>query len=200
MHLFPIFPGEDLTTEGSEADRTLIDRSIHNWIFRGTGEWTGWSFPYASLIASRLKRGNHALNLLSIYAKAYVWPNGFHVNGDYKRFGFSFYDYEPFTMEGECAFTAAVNEMLLQSWGGHLRIFPSVPDDWKNVSFRNLRAQGGVLVSAEMRDGEILSAVIQSDKGGEAKVVWPLGYIAPGQAYEERTFQLAPGERKELLP
>jgi len=200
MHLFPIFPGEDLTTEGSEADRALIDRSIHNWVFRGTGEWTGWSFPYGSLIASRLKRGNHALNLLGIYAKAYIWPNGFHVNGDYRRFGFSAYDYEPFTMEGECAFTAAVNELLLQSWGGRLRIFPSVPEDWKNVSFRNLRAQGGVLVSAEMREGEIISAVIQSEKGGEVKVVWPLGYIAPGQAYEERTFQLAPGERKELLP
>jgi alpha-L-fucosidase 2 len=200
MHLFPIFPGEDLTVEGSQADRELIDRSIRNWIFRGTGEWTGWSFPYASLIASRLRRSNQALDLLQLYAHGFIWPNGFHVNGDYKRLGLSFYDYEPYTMEAECAFTAAVNEMLLQSWGGLVRIFPSVPDEWKNVCFHNLRAQGGVLVSAEMRQGEIISATIQSEKGGEVRVVWPLGYVAPGQAYEERIFKIGPGERREIVP
>ncbi len=200
MHLFPIFPGEDLTIEGSETDRALIDRSIHNWIFRGTGEWTGWSFPYGSLIASRLRRANQALNLLEIYAKAFIWPNGFHVNGDYKRLGFSLYDYEPFTLEAECGFTAAVNEMLLQSWGGRVRVFPSIPEGWADVSFHNLRAQGGALVSAEMRHGEIVSATIESEKGGEVRVVWPPGYVAPGQPFEERVFKLAPGERKELIP
>jgi alpha-L-fucosidase 2 len=200
MHLFPIFPGEDLTIEGSAADRALINRTIHNWILRGTGEWTGWSYPYGSLVASRVRRSNQALNLLQIYAKAFIWPNGFHVNGDYKRYGFSSYDYQPFTVEAECGFTAAVNEMLLQSWGERLRIFPSVPDDWKDVSFDNLRAQGGVIVSAEMRQGKITSAAITSEKGGDVRVVWPLGYVAPDQAVEERVFRLAAGERRQLIP
>ncbi len=199
MHLFAIFPGEDLNVEGSDADRQLIDRSIREWIFRGTGEWTGWSYPYGSLIASRVRRPNQALSLLEIYRKAYIWPNGFHVNGDYKKYGFSFYSYEPFTEEAECAFTSAVNEMLLQSWGGRIRIFPSVPDDWKNLSFRDLRAQGGVLVSGTIRDGEIVSAVLHSEQPAEVKVVWPLGYVAPGKPFEERTVRLAPGERRELV-
>ncbi len=199
MHLFPIFPGEDLTVEGTAEDRALIDRSLHEWIFRGTGEWTGWSYPYGSLIASRARRPNQALNLLQIYEKAYIWPNGFHVNGDYKKFGFSFYTYEPFTEEAECAFTAAVNEMLLQSWGGRLRIFPAVPEEWTDVSFRDLRAQGGVLVSGVMRSGEIVSATLRAERGGEVKVVWPLGYVAPGQAFQEKTIRLGPGERRELV-
>lgn len=200
IHLFPIFPGGDLSVEGSAADRALIDHSIHNWILQGTGEWTGWSFPYGSMIASRVRNSNQALNYLEIYAKAFIWPNGFHVNGDYKRFGFTWIDYQPFTMEAECGFTAAVNEMLLQSWGGKIRIFPAVPDEWRNVSFKNLRAEGGVLVSGAILHGKIVSATIESEKGGDVKVEWPMGSIAPGQAFEVRTFRLKPGEQVELLP
>src|SRR5579885_3338383 len=97
------------------------------------------------------------------------------------------------------AFTAAVNEMLLQSWGGRLRIFPAVPEEWTDVSFRDLRAQGGVLVSGVMRSGEIVSATLRAERGGEVKVVWPLGYVAPGQAFQEKTIRLGPGERRELV-
>lgn len=111
----------------------------------------------------------------------------------------SLYDYEPYTMEAECGFTAAVNEMLLQSWGGRVRVFPSVPDEWGDVSFRNLRAEGGFLVSAERRHGQIISATIESERGGEVRVVWPLGQVAPGQPYTERVIKLAPGERMELV-
>ncbi|MGA8186058.1 MAG: glycoside hydrolase family 95-like protein [Terriglobia bacterium] len=199
MHLFPIFPGGDLNVEGSTEDRKLIARSIQNWIFRGTGEWTGWSFPYASLIASRVRRRNQALNELKIYEQAFIWPNGFHVNGDYHRYGYSTHEYQPFTMEAECAFTAAVNGMLLQSWGGKIRIFPSVPGSWKNVSFENLRAQGGFLVSAEMVNGEMISASIASPKGGDAKVVFPLGYVAPGRPFTVKTFHLEPGTRVQVV-
>lgn len=40
IHLFPIFLEGDLNEEGNPADRKLIARSIENWIFRGTEEWT----------------------------------------------------------------------------------------------------------------------------------------------------------------
>lgn len=199
MQLFPIFPGEDLTVEGADADRKLIAQSIQEWVRKGTGEWTGWSYPYGALIAARVRRGNHALQMLKAYQTAYIWPNGFHVNGDYKRYGYSFYDYEPFTMEAECGFTAAVNELLMQSWGGRLRIFPAVPETWRNVRFQNLRAEGGVLVSAEMREGEVVSATVESPEGGEVKVVWPLGRVAPGAPHEVRTLKLSAGDRKELV-
>ncbi|TAM83175.1 MAG: hypothetical protein EPN47_06140 [Acidobacteria bacterium] len=199
MHLFPIFPGGDLNVEGSPEDQRLIARSIENWVLQGTGEWTGWSFPYASLIASRVRRRNQALNDLRIYDQAFIWPNGFHVNGDYHKYGYSTHEYQPFTMEAECAFTAAVNEMLLQSWGGKIRIFPSVPEAWRNVSFNDLRAQGSFLISAEMVNGEITSASIASPKGGEANVVFPLGYVAPGRSFTVKTFHLQPGTQIQIL-
>ncbi|KPV56248.1 hypothetical protein QJ48_28655 [Paenibacillus sp. A3] len=43
--------------------------------------------------------------------------------------------------------------MLLQSWGGIIRIFPAVPDEWRDAAFHDLRAEGAFLVSAVRRDG-----------------------------------------------
>ena len=189
IHLFSVFPGEELNVEGSSKDLELIDRSLNEWVLRGTGEWMGWSFPYGSMIASRVRRGNHALQLLEAYKDAFIWPNGFHVNGDYKRTGRAYFD-EEFMMSAETSFTAAVNEMLLQGWGGRLRIFPAVPEKWQDASFQNLRAEGGYLVSAEIRRGEVISATVEAEKGGEVQVVWPGG---------QATLKLAPGERRELL-
>ncbi len=190
IHLFSIFPGEDLNVEGPPEDRKLIEQSLREWIFRGTGEWMGWSFPYGSLMASRVGRGNHALQLLEAYKAAYIRPNGFQVNGDYKQYGYALYDDQPFTVEGECGFTAAVNEMLLQSWGGKVRLFPAMPEKWRDAAFHHLRAQGGFLVSAEMRHGEVISAVVEAERGGQVQVVWPGGAAM---------VKLAPGERRELL-
>lgn len=92
-------------------------------------------------------------------------------------------------MEAECGFTAAVNEMLMQSWGGKIRVFPAMPEGWKEASFRDLRAEGGFLVSAEMREGEVVRVEVRSEKGGEAEVVW-----ASGRAQ----VKLGAGERREL--
>ena len=44
--------------------------------------------------------------------------------------------------------------MLLQSWGGKIRIFPAVPDSWQDVVFHDLRAEGAFLVSAKRKNGK----------------------------------------------
>lgn len=43
--------------------------------------------------------------------------------------------------------------MLLQSWGDKIRVFPAIPQDWMNVGFEHLRAEGAFLVSASRQDG-----------------------------------------------
>jgi len=73
----------------------------------------------------------------------------------------------PFTLEGNFAFAAAVQEMLLQSYDGVLRVFPAVPTDWKDVSFENLRAEGAVLVSARMEQGRVVRISMTADKTGQ---------------------------------
>jgi alpha-L-fucosidase 2 len=201
MHLFAIFPGEDLTIEGSEQDRKIIAASLLNWIRQGMGEWAGHSYPNSIPIAARLRRPNHAWNLLHMYAEAFTLPNGFKADGDYQQFGVSIYSTatDLYTFEAECAFTAAVNEMLVQSWGGKLRILPAVPAIWSNVSFENLRAEGALLVSGQRTDGRFIRFSILSEKGGEVRLIWPPGPYPAEFRFEEKVLKFAPGEQKDFV-
>jgi hypothetical protein len=69
-------------------------------------------------------------------------------------------------------YAATVNEMLLQSNEGKIRIFPAIPDDWV-VAFK-LRARGAFMVSSERNeDGTIPCILIESLKGNKCSVVNP---------------------------
>lgn len=67
-----------------------------------------------------------------------------------------------------------MNEMLLTSWDGILRIFPCWPLEMK-ASFRDLRAKGAFLVSASCEGGTLQEAHILSEKGGLLRILspWP---------------------------
>lgn len=67
-----------------------------------------------------------------------------------------------------CSLTAStLNEMALQSYDGVIRIFPN----WDRAlacSFKNLRADGGFLVSAKIDNGNITDIEIFSENAGKA--------------------------------
>jgi hypothetical protein len=63
---------------------------------------------------------------------------------------------------------AVVNECLLQSYNGILRFFPNWPRE-TDATFTTLRAVGGFLVSACLRDGAVEWIEIESEKGSELK-------------------------------
>lgn len=92
------------------------------------------------------------------------------------------FTYRPFTLEGNFAFAAGIQEMLLQSHTGVIRIFPAIPKEWKDVSFESLRAMGAFLVSARMEGGEINRVRIYSEKGGMLKIARP-GTLKPNKNY-----------------
>ena len=71
--------------------------------------------------------------------------------------------------------SSAINEMLLQSHEGAIRVCPAVPTDW-DVRF-DLAAAGGFRVSAERVKGEIVFVAVESRLGGTCRMVcpWPLG-------------------------
>ena len=207
-HLMPIHPLGVLTVEDGEEAKDLIYRSLHQLRRRGTGEWTGWSFPWASLIASRAEEPYMAWQMLRLYFN-FITPNTFHINGDPRHFGLSLFDYHPMTLEAGFCFAAALAEMMLQSWKGIIRIFPSLPGFLANVSFINLRCEGAFLVSALRKDGETKWVKIKSEAGGLCIVKNPFkGYaylFKEGKLYkkfEERgiMFNTKRGESFLLFP
>ena len=46
-----------------------------------------------------------------------------------------------------------MQELLLQSWGGIIRVFPSVPRAWPTAMFDCLWAEGRIVVSARREHG-----------------------------------------------
>jgi alpha-L-fucosidase 2 len=105
---------------------------------------------------------------------------------------------------------APLQEMMLQSWDGTLRVFPAWPkalDAW----FDTFRAEGAFLVSAGWSAGRITRLEIVSEKGGPCRIVdpWPEGAIVrgkDGRAVEARRqegairFETEPGGVYRLEP
>jgi len=83
------------------------------------------------------------------------------------------WNYSVFGIEFPSNFISALNEMLLQSCGEKIRVFPAVPSEWKEVKFENFRAERAFLISAYMKDGVVNKIVVKSIKGEELLLVNP---------------------------
>ena len=172
-HAMAFHPLGLLNWEEGGHSREIIRSTLETMEKRGPQWWTGYSYAWFANMKARTFDGEGAYQALRTFAECFCLPNTFHVNGDQSGTGKSNYTYRPFTLEGNFAFAAGVQEMLLQSHTDTLRIFPAIPGDWKDVSFENLRAQGAFLVSAERKDGKVVSVKIESEKGKDLLLISP---------------------------
>lgn len=85
--------------------------------------------------------------------------------GDHPFNSFGIYT-EDFSCSG------AITELLIQSVNDIVRVFPAWPLE-KDGNFKNLRAQGGFLVSAEQKDSEIKIIEVTSTAGGIFQLLSP---------------------------
>lgn len=174
-HLMPFHPLGLIDYSNGEADKAIIDASIASLEEFGPGWWTGYSYSWFANMKARAMDGEGAAKALQDFANCFCLRNTFHVNGDQSKSGKSNFTYRPFTLEGNFAFASGVQDMLLQSHTDTIKIFPAVPASWNNISFRDLRAQRGVLVSAQKENGKIKSVTFKSDHGTPFFVKDPFG-------------------------
>ncbi len=108
-----------------------------------------------------------------------------------------------------CGGFLALNEMLLQSYDGVLRLFPVWPEKL-DAKFGNLRAYGAFLVSAELKNGMVTNLELFSEKGedctmqnpwaGKAVRVLHGGNKAERRQGDRFTFKTRKGESVKLIP
>ena len=193
-HTMAIHPLGLLHVEGTDRDRAIVNASLDRILEKGTDWWVGYSFSWMACMLARAGRAEQALDMLQKYEQAFLLRNGFHANGDQSGTGLSRFTYRPFTLEGNFLAMQAVHEMLLQSWGGVVRVFPAVSERWRDVSFRDLRAEGGFRVSARREDGQTTSVRVAATRAGLLRLrdpfageqtVWNrAGVRKVGDAYE----------------
>lgn len=151
-HLLMIYPLGLLSAE--HGDRALIEKSLHHWMGL-KGAHRGYSYSGASAISSRLGYGEDARDYLHQLLEQRDFP--ITQNTMYREAG-------P-VIETPLSAAASLQEMLLQSWGDVIRVFPAVPAAWSEVSFANMRAEGAFLVGAVRHGGKTREVWIQSLAG-----------------------------------
>lgn len=157
-HLLSIYPLYLINVDN--GGRELIEKSLAFWQSK-KGSLLGYSFTGASSISSALGKGNDALRYLDGLFSKFLGCNTM-----YRESG-------P-VIETPLSAAQSMHDMMLQSWGGKLRIFPAVPDKWQNITYHNWRGEGAFLISAQRKNGKTTYIRIKSEAGEPCVVVTDL--------------------------
>ena len=196
-HMLSVYPLYLVHWEQPES-RDLIARSLQHWI-SFVGALQGYSYTGAASISAQMLRGADAAFYLSELLRLFVQPNTM-----YKESG-------P-VIETPLSAAQSLHDMLCQSWGGVVRVFPAVPPAWADVTLHNFRTQGAFLLTAVRRQGATAWVRVRSEAGsrcvlrtgiaGPLAVRGPAGHqVAWRQvSAEDIAIDLRPGEEALVYP
>lgn len=204
-HLLGWHPLGILDWNDGEKEQNIIEATLKDLEKFGSDFWVGYSFSWLGNLYARAFKGEKAAETLRVFAENFCLPNSFHVNGEQHNRGYSRFKYRPFTLEGNFAFAAGIQEMLLQSHSGVVRIFPAIPAGWRDVSFYGLRAVGAFVIDAEKKSGKVVGIRIFAEKGGIIQLKNPFDQkglkITGGEVLKKGEIlriKTSPGELVEL--
>ncbi|MCB1132468.1 MAG: hypothetical protein KDN05_15180, partial [Verrucomicrobiae bacterium] len=183
------------------ADRALVDKSLRHFLDiknkDGTQDRCGYTLTCAASQVAMMGRGDETLQYLNdfldnkilkmaTFFASRVLPNTMYVETKGRN---------P-TIESPLGAANATLEMLLQSWGAKVRIFPAMPTAWKDAVFHQLRAQGAFLVSAERKNGKTEWVAVESLAGEPLVLKVPdwSGPLVVSSEQDLKVTETAPGE------
>ena len=153
-HMAGLFPF-DVVDLADPSAKSAVDRTYAKWRETGTSYWTGWCVPWAAVLELHVGNADGAVGMLRAWENHFCDAgHGSHHNS--VRDGFTKWTggESVMQMDGQCAATAAVLEMMAHEVNGKVEFFRGCPDSWREVSFENLALSDGTRVSARRVDGK----------------------------------------------
>ncbi|GLZ35081.1 hypothetical protein Lesp02_72680 [Lentzea sp. NBRC 105346] len=158
-HLLMIYPLYLMNWDQHE-NRELIEKSLKHW-HSLQGAHRGYSYTGAASISAMMGRGDQALEyLLKFFDPTTRFPAT--ANTMYAEAG-------P-VVETPLSASQSLLDMLCQSWGGVIRVFPAIPSAWQDVTVDKFLAQGAFTVSAVRRGGKTSWVSVRSLAGEPLRV------------------------------
>lgn len=171
-----------------DSEKEMIDATVLDYERLGSGMWVGFSFPWMSHLYTVQGNGEGAAQQLRIFWESFCSPNGFHLNGDFLKRGFTTFHYRPFTLEANMYAADALQEMLFAMEGQVVHLFPAVPGVWKRekIAFSGFLGYGGIQVSAQWLPDKGCEIYVASDQSKKLKLKiagMPAGEIETNKRY-----------------
>ncbi|MEW2396228.1 Tat pathway signal sequence domain protein, partial [Streptomyces sp. NPDC046862] len=154
-HLLAVYPLYEVTGRTAE-ERALIEKSLAHWVgFEGALQ--GYTFTGAASMSALLGKGEDALGYLGQLMSRFIQPNTM-----YKESG-------P-VIETPLSAAQSLHDMICQSWGGVIRVFPALPAAWADLTVHDFRTQGAFLLSAVRKGGTTRWVRLTSEAGAPCVV------------------------------
>ncbi len=138
-HLYAVYPSEQINVRDTPA---LIAAAKVTLNTRGDKS-TGWATAWRLALWTRMGEGERAYAILQgLLGPERTYPNMFD-------------SHPPFQIDGNFGGAAAILEMLVQSWGGEIRILAALPKAWPEGALHGVRARGGVELDLDWAAGRM---------------------------------------------
>ena len=162
-HMAGLYPFDTLDIS-DKATRDVAAKTYNTWVYQGTGCWSGWCVPWASILNTHVGNAQAAVWMLHAWDAYFCNPGHGSLHNAYAP-GFSTFtvfgsfagsgDGQIMQMDGQCAAAAAVLELMAHEVNGKVEFFKGCPESWREVSFENLALSDGRRVSGNRVAGKV---------------------------------------------
>lgn len=148
-HLMGLYPLAQVSPY--DSDRTNFEGSYKALLKRADADGSedaAWNTAWKMCCYARSLQGDLALRQLAYGMKERITPD---LRTTCKH---------TFQIEGGAGISAAIGEMLMQSYSGVIDILPALPSSWPSGSVKGLKAVGNFTVDIVWEEGEITGVKI----------------------------------------
>ncbi len=174
-HIYPVFPGTEITKEENPELFQAFVTAVKKRFMVGLKQQSGWSLAHMANSYARMEEGNLALECLAILSRSGIINNFYTLHNDWRTMGIGVnLQWAPVQLDANMGWAAAVNEMLLFSKPGLIKLLPALPDKWEKGNVKGLLCRGGIKVDMEwdMKKGK-LTTIMRPVKSQQVKIKVP---------------------------